>query len=75
MQPKAGYKTTEFWVSLLTTIGALTASATSVLPEKFAALVAAVSTFAYAFSRGLAKLASPPSLDGAAQLPPIEPPA
>lgn len=52
---KQGYLTTEFWVSLLTAVGAVTASAAGVLPSKYAALAATISTLAYALSRGLAK--------------------
>lgn len=53
---KAGYATTEFWLTILTTVGAVAASSTSNLPPRYAAIATAVSVSAYAFSRALAKL-------------------
>lgn len=52
---KPGWKTTEFWVSVATSVGAVTAASVGVLPEKYAALMVAVSSGAYAVARGLAK--------------------
>lgn len=56
MIPKPGYKTTEFWVTTLTSLGALIAALSSHLTPKYAALGAAVSSGVYAVSRGLTKL-------------------
>lgn len=52
---KSGIKTTEFWITFLTTVGAAAASFESVLDTKYAAIVAMASSIAYALSRGLAK--------------------
>lgn len=52
---KAGWKTTEFWVSTLTSVGSLLAAFGGLLPPKYAVVAAAVSTAAYSISRGLAK--------------------
>ncbi len=64
---KPGIKTTELAVSVLTDIGVLAAALQGSLPPKWAAIVAAVSTFAYSLSRGIAKI-------GAA-IPPVTSPA
>ena len=57
MQPiKPGYKTTEFWITTLATLGALGAALQGMLPPKYAALVGAISAGCYAISRGLAKV-------------------
>lgn len=52
---KPGFKTSEFFLTLLTTIGTVGASLAGVLSGKAAAIVAGISTAAYAISRGLAK--------------------
>lgn len=52
---KPGWKTTEFWVTVLASVGAVAAAAQGVLPDKYAALAVAFSSAAYAISRGLAK--------------------
>jgi hypothetical protein len=52
---KPGWKTTEFWATLVLDLGAVAAAAGDVLPDKYAALAATVATAAYAISRGLAK--------------------
>lgn len=52
---KSGWKTTEFWVSLLTTVGAVGSGIVGFLPASTAAIVASVASAAYAISRGLAK--------------------
>lgn len=57
---KPGYKTTEFWVTTLATVGAVVAAAADWVPARYAAFVAAVAQGAYALSRGLAKLTLPP---------------
>jgi len=56
---KPGYKTTEFWVTVLTAVGALIAALADQLPPKYAALGAAISSGLYAISRGLAKVYPP----------------
>ena len=52
---KPGWQTTEFWVSILATVGAVAAAQQNAVPDRYAAYVAMVSTIAYALSRGLAK--------------------
>jgi predicted acyltransferase len=52
---KPGYKTTEFLVTVLLSLGALLASLTEQLPPKYAALASAVSVAAYSVARGMAK--------------------
>jgi len=56
---KAGWKTTEFWVSALSIVGLVVSAATTSLSPKWAAVGATISTAAYAISRGLAKLNPP----------------
>ena len=56
---KAGYKTTEFWVTVLTIAGLVIASIATTLPPKQAAMAASVAAAAYAIARGLAKLNPP----------------
>ncbi len=76
MAPKPGIKTTEFWIAILTAIGAISASASGVLPERLAGILATISGAVYALSRGLAKI-SPPNTVGTPltmQTYPIEPP-
>lgn len=53
---KRGWKTSEFWVSLLTTVGTVTAAAAGIVPGKVAVAAAAVSSAAYAIARGVAKI-------------------
>lgn len=57
---KPGWQTTEFWVTVATDVGAVTAALAGGLPAQWAATVAAVSTTAYAIARGLAKNGSTP---------------
>lgn len=52
---KPGFKTTEFYVTVLTDIGLVAASVGGVLPSKWAAIAAGVAQAAYAISRGLTK--------------------
>jgi hypothetical protein len=68
---KPGYKTTEFWVSALTAVGLLVAAASTSLPPRYAAIGAAVSSSAYAISRGIAKI----SASWGTLTPPPEPPS
>lgn len=70
---KSGYKTTEFLVVVLANVGALAAALSSALPAKWAAIVAVVSSSAYAISRGLAKLSPPPVAVTPVQAPAVTP--
>lgn len=56
---KAGYKTSEFWVTTLSIVGLVISSAATSLSPRYAAIGVAVSGSAYAVSRGLAKLLPP----------------
>jgi hypothetical protein len=56
---KEGYKTTEFFIVVLTNIGLVLASSADWLTPHYAAIGAAVSSAAYALARGLAKLNPP----------------
>jgi hypothetical protein len=56
---KAGWKTSEFWVTTLSIVGLVVSSAATSLSPKYAAIGASVSAAAYAISRGLAKLFPP----------------
>jgi hypothetical protein len=53
---KSGWQTTEFWVTVLTAVGAVAAAQQNALPPRYAALASAVSVSAYAISRALAKM-------------------
>lgn len=55
MTAKPGYKTTEFWVTTLTSIAALVASLTSNLKPEYATFGAAISEGLYALSRAVTK--------------------
>jgi hypothetical protein len=52
---KPGWQTTEFWITVLTAVGATAASATDNLPPRYATIASTVAVVAYAISRGLAK--------------------
>ena len=56
---KAGWKTTEFWITALAIVGLVVSSVAASLSPKYAAIGASVSAAAYAISRGLAKLNQP----------------
>lgn len=56
---KPGQRTTEFWVTLATVIGVVTAALADALSPRYAAIASAVSVSAYAISRGLAKISVP----------------
>jgi hypothetical protein len=56
---KPGFKTTEFWVTVLTSAAALVAALSGNLAPRYAAIAAAVSTGLYAIGRGLAKVPTP----------------
>ena len=56
---KAGYKTTEVWITMLSIVGLVASSVAASLSPRYAAIGVAISTAAYAISRGLAKLFPP----------------
>jgi archaellum component FlaG (FlaF/FlaG flagellin family) len=57
----ATLKTTEFVLTFITAAGAVAASVSGVLPERYAAIAASVSVAAYAMSRGLSKVFQVPT--------------
>lgn len=61
---KAGWKTSEFWVTTLAIVGLVVSSGAATLSPKYAAIGASVSASAYAISRGLAKLFPPKTTSG-----------
>lgn len=56
---KPGYKTTEFYVALLVTIGSTLFAIADKLPARYAAGASTIAAGAYALSRGLAKVYPP----------------
>ncbi len=52
---KPGYKTTEFWVTVLTVVGSIATASVGIVPNEYAALVTAFAQAAYVISRGIAK--------------------
>lgn len=56
---KAGYKTSEFYVTVFAVLGLVISAAATSLSPRYAAIGASVSASAYAISRGLAKLFPP----------------
>ena len=54
-ESKPGYKTTEFWLSIATTIASIAASIANILPAEKAGWLIAISNGLYAISRGIAK--------------------
>lgn len=52
---KKGYKTTEFWVTILTQVATIGTAVAGLLPPDRAAILVGLSQAAYAISRGLAK--------------------
>ena len=58
VEPKSGFKTSEFWVTIATVLGSIFASVQSSLPDdwKIAAVVCgAIAAAAYSVSRALVK--------------------
>jgi len=55
MEPKAGIKTTEFWLTLATSLAGILGAASGVLPAKYAVPASAAASGLYAISRGIAK--------------------
>jgi hypothetical protein len=56
---KAGWKTSEFWVTALSIVGLVIGAAATSLSPKYGAIGIAVSGSAYTISRGLAKMFPP----------------
>lgn len=56
-ESKAGYKTTEFWITIATAVAASTGGIP--MPEKYQGFVAAAAAIAYILSRGVAKKGTP----------------
>ncbi len=52
---KAGWKTTEFWITICTSLGAWALEVKDYIPLKYAFAFSILSTTAYQISRGLAK--------------------
>ena len=50
-----GWQTSEFWMTALGHVGLILATASGVLPAKYAAIAGALSQVAYNVSRGLTK--------------------
>src|SRR3990167_9367944 len=56
---KNGFKSTEFWMTLLASGGAVLAASQGILPPLYAAVAVSASTVAYTLSRGLVKKTDP----------------
>ena len=56
---KPGYKTTEFYTTIVTALGLLVSALTNGLNDQTAAKYSAIVAFGYAISRGLAKVFPP----------------
>ena len=52
---KKGFKTTEFWVTVLTVVGSAASGLAGIMDPKISGFMMALSSAAYAISRGLAK--------------------
>lgn len=55
MPTRSGFRTSEFWVTTLTSLAALVAALTSNLNPRYAAIGAAISEGLYAISRAITK--------------------
>jgi len=55
MKTTPGYKTTEFWLTLLTVIGTCAGALEEAVPPKYAAVTSAIMISAYAIARGIKK--------------------
>ena len=53
-----GWRTSEFWMTNIATLGLILASCSGALPAKYAVVAAGLSQAAYSISRGLAKKGS-----------------
>ena len=56
---KPGFKTTDFYVTVITALGAFVAAIGDALPDRYAAITASVVSAGYAVGRGLAKVFPP----------------
>jgi len=56
---RPGYRTTEFWLVVATSLGAVISAAADWLPPRYAALAAAAASGLYAIGRGLSKVNPP----------------
>lgn len=56
---KPGYKTTEFWFAVATSLGALVSALSNGLSDATAAKVSGIVAAGYAVARGLAKVFPP----------------
>lgn len=56
---KPGYKTTEFYVTLLVSLATFFASVADALPARYSALASSIVAFGYMLARGLAKVYPP----------------
>jgi len=54
-EPKPGYKTTEFWLTVLTNVAAIAATVADVLPANQSAIIMAAVNAFYSITRGMAK--------------------
>jgi hypothetical protein len=61
VNPKPGYKTTEFWLTIFAIAAPTIEAIAGNLPAQWAAIASGVATGMYAFSRGLAKSREPPT--------------
>ena len=52
---KAFWKTSEFWLTALTTVGAVGGAIVGIVPASVAGIIGAVANGAYAVARGLSK--------------------
>ncbi len=52
---KPGYRTTEFWMSLFTTVGSVVGQIGGLIPAPWGTIAAAVCTFGYTIARSFTK--------------------
>lgn len=52
---KSGWKTTEFWITLITACNGLVGQYSGFIPEPYGLIITSVVGAAYSISRGLAK--------------------
>lgn len=56
-----GLRTTEFWITVLTSVGLVSAALANALPAKWAAVAVAATNGLYTIARGLAKVGTTPT--------------
>lgn len=59
MDVKPGWKSSEFWITVFTTGGALIGSYSGMIPQPWGTIAAAVCTFGYTIARAYTKSSSP----------------